>query len=66
MIEIIIKPSNKSDKKFDAIIDNKKPYHSGQKDIQILPSTKIQQENKDIWTGIDPEKTGTTPPQQDH
>ena len=48
MIEIIITPSKKSDKKFDATIDGKKPYHLEQRGTQILPNTKIQPENKDI------------------
>ena len=44
MIEIIITPSKKSDKKFDAVIDGKKLYHLGRKDTQILHSTKTQPE----------------------
>ena len=48
MIEIIITPSKKSDKKFDAVIDGKKLCHLEQRDTQILPNTRIQQENKDI------------------
>ena len=48
MIEIIITPSKKSDKKFDATIDGKKPYHLEQRGTQTLPNTKIQPENKDI------------------
>ena len=48
MIEIIITPSKKSDKKFDAVIDGKKLCPLGQRVILILLSTKIQQENKGI------------------
>ena len=58
MIEIIITPSKKSDKKFDATIDGKKPYHLEQRGTQILPNTKIQQENNGIWIAIRLEKTG--------
>ena len=58
MIEIIITPSKKSDKKFDAVIDGKKLCHLEQRDTQILHNIKIQHENKDIWIVIRLEKTG--------
>ena len=48
MIEIIITPSKKSDKKFDAVIDGKKLCQLEQRDTQILHNIKIQHENTDI------------------
>ena len=48
MIEIIITPSKKPDKKFDAVIDGKKLCHLEQRGTQILPNTRTQQENNGI------------------
>ena len=51
-MNIIIKPSTKPEKKFTAIIDNKKSFHFGQKMHQILLNIKILEEKNYMKTGI--------------
>ena len=58
MVEILIKPSKKADKKFDAIIDGKNLCLLDLLSIQILQNIKMKKENKDTWTDIRQEKTG--------
>ena len=59
MIEIIITPSKKSDKKFDAVIDGKKPCYLVPQSTLILHSIRTQPENKGTWIVTRLEKTGT-------
>ena len=40
-MEVVISKSNRKDKKFKAVIDNKKLSTSGRPVIPITPSTKI-------------------------
>ena len=58
MIEIIITPSKKSDKKFDAVIDGKKLCPLVHQSTLILHNIRTQPENKGIWIAIRLEKTG--------
>ena len=51
-MEIIIKKSSKPQKKFDAVIDNKKLYHLVLLECQIILYIKILKERKDILTDI--------------
>ena len=48
MIEIIITPSKKPDKKFDAVIDGKKLCQLVPQSTLILHSIRTQPENKGI------------------
>ena len=65
MIEIIITPSKKSDKKFDATIDGKKPYHLVHQSILILRSMGQRPVKMPIYSVTRLEKTGTTQQQQE-
>ena len=47
-MNIIIKPSSRQGKKYDAIIDNKKQIHLDKPGHQILQSIKIVKERIDI------------------
>lgn len=57
-MEVIIKRSHKPDKKFDAIIDNKKLLLLVLKVWLTLLYIKIQKEKRDILHAIDQMKIG--------
>ena len=42
MVNIVIQPSNKKGKKYDAVIDGKKPFHLVLLVTVILPNTKTK------------------------
>jgi len=52
VIEIVIKHSDKPDKKYMAIIDNKKLFILVLKIIQIIQCITMMKENKDIYRDI--------------
>ena len=52
-MQIVISPSNKTDKKYEARIDGKNQYTSEVKVCQTLPYTKTQNARKDIYRDIE-------------